>query len=249
MLNNLETREDKFEILNNDELKGELLEVDLLMLEEEIDEDYDEKIDIEDIDVDDADFEDREENVISSISHDESESELDIYFKYGTNNHKLDGKHSLKRDTILNGKLVEPTEAENEMLSYGITDFEIYDTRDIPIEKGSIFEEESRHADELQNKRQLAEDVYYLLKNNTDLDFRSNRRKPNKATFNNYYKMLLINIDSQYTKNEIFVELAYYFTDNIFNMYKLLDKKYAIMIIKELKEKGHLKNLDDLNFS
>ena len=59
--------------------------------------------------------------------------------------------------------------------------------------------------------------------------------------------MLLYNIDKQYTQSEIFVELSYYFTDNIFNMYKLLDKKYATSIIKELREKGFLNNLD-INF-
>ena len=59
--------------------------------------------------------------------------------------------------------------------------------------------------------------------------------------------MLLTNIDKQYTQSEIFVELSYYFTDNIFNMYKLLDKKYATSIIKELREKGFLNNLD-INF-
>ena len=61
--------------------------------------------------------------------------------------------------------------------------------------------------------------------------------------------MLLVNIDKQYTKSEIFVELAYYFTDNIFNMYKLLDKKYATAIIKELREKGFLTNLIDFDFT
>jgi hypothetical protein len=237
---------DELENLNEDEIQEELLEADLLM-QEELDEDFDEKIDL---DIEDDDFDEKEDSVINSINFDEdAESELDVYFKYGTNNHKLDGKHSLKRDTILNGKLTDPNETTDELQSHGIMDFDLYDTGDIPIERGSIFEEESKNADDLQSRRQLAEDVYYLLKNNTDLDFRSNRRKPNKATFNNYYKMLLINIDSQYTKNEIFVELAYYFTDNIFNMYKLLDKKYAISIIKELREKGHLKNLDGLNFS
>lgn len=233
---------DELEILNEEELKDELLEADLLM-QEELDEQYeDEK------DEDEDDYEDEKENINNSINYDESESELDVYFKYGTNNHKLDGKHSLKRDTILNGKVSETSETVEDMHTHGI-EFDLYDTGDIPIERGSIFEEESRHGEDLQSKRKLAEDVYYLLKNNTELDFRSNRRKPNKATFNNYYKMLLVNIDKQYTKSEIFVELAYYFTDNIFNMYKLLDKKYATAIIKELREKGFLTNLIDFDFT
>ena len=60
--------------------------------------------------------------------------------------------------------------------------------------------------------------------------------------------MLLSEIGKTYTKSEIFVELAYYFTDNIFNMYKLLDKKYAIGIIEELKDKGYLSDLKSVIF-
>ena len=33
-------------------------------------------------------------------------------FKFNTNNHKLEGKHSLARDTIFKGKIEEITEAE-----------------------------------------------------------------------------------------------------------------------------------------
>ena len=245
MSDNLE-QNDELDNLNDDEIKDELFEADLLM-QEDI-EDFEETDIVED-GVIDIDEEDEKESVNNSINFDDSESELDVYFKYGTNNHKLDGKHSLKRDTILNGKLTDNSnDAEDDTHSHP-GEFDSYESGDIPIERGSMFEEESKHADDVLNKRKLAEDVYYLLKNNTELDFRSNRRKPNKATFNNYYKMLLVNIDKQYTKIDIFVELAYYFTDNIFNMYKLLDKKYAITILWELRERGHLnKELDDIDF-
>ena len=253
MSNELERLNDdnELELLNNEDIKDELFEADLLM-QEELGDEFEEKLDEGDeIDINDIDLEDEKENIDNSINfNDEAESELDVYFKYGTNNHKLDGKHSLKRDTILNGKLTESTaDVEDETKFIGIDFGDVYDTGNIPIERGSLFEEESKNAENVQSKRKLSEDVYNLLDKNTDLDFRSNRRKPNKATFNNYYKMLLVNIDSQYTKSEIFVELAYYFTDNIFNMYKLLDKKYATTIIKELREKGFLSNLDDLDFT
>jgi len=239
---------DEFENLNNEELKDELFESDLL-LQEELNEEFGEdKVDEDDIDVEDV----SDENIINnSINFDDAESELDIYFKYGTNNHKLDGKHSLKRDTILNGRLTEGADGEEEILQSNTgaaIEFDLYDNGDIPIERGSVFEEESKNAEDMQYKRKLSEDVYNLLRKNTDLDFRANRRKPNKATFNNYYRMLLINIDKQYTKCDIFVELAYYFTDNIFNMYKLLDKKYATAILREMREKGHLSNIRDINF-
>ena len=87
-----------------------------------------------------------------------------------------------------------------------------------------------------------------MLSEKTELDFSCNRRKPNRQAFNDYYKMLIDNIGKEYTKSEIFVELSYYFTDNIFNMFKLLDKEYATQIIIELKHAGYLDNLNNINF-
>ena len=216
----------------------------ILDLNEE-DENENESIDI--IEKDD----DEEEKIISNINQDESESELDIYFKYNTNNHRLDGKHSLKRDTILRGKLNDKSNEYNDSYSNSsYNNSEIFDS-DLNdseyVYSGTIFENEFKIADDILNRRKLSEDVYNLLKDNTDLDFTINRRKPNKTTFNNYYKMILDNINKHYSKSEIFVELSYYFTDNIFNMYKLLDKKYATDIIMELKDKGHLSSIN-INF-
>jgi hypothetical protein len=170
---------------------------------------------------------------------DESESDLDIYFKFGTNNHKLEGKHSLKRDTIFNGKIVENTE-ESDYSQMGESEYSFGDS---PLERGTLFEEESRNSDDFINRRNLEHDVYTLLTEKTDIDFKSNRRKPNKIVFNGYYKMLLEDIGKKYSKCDIFVSLSYYFTDNMFNMYKLLDKNYAMGIIGELRDKGYLKDI------
>lgn len=236
---------DEIQEFNNDndnEIKLEILEDELLIQEELNSENFDEDVNDVDIDVDE------ESNIDNTVNNDESESDLDVYFKYSTNNHKLEGKHSLKRDTIFNGKIADADFEDSYHIDFGIHESDIYEFGDIPIERGSIFEEESRHNDDILNRRRLSEDVYNLLKNNTELDFSANRRKPNKVIFNNYYKMLLTNMDKQYSKSEIFVELSYYFTDNIFNMYKLLDKNFATSIIIELKEKGHLNNLDNINF-
>jgi len=173
---------------------------------------------------------------------DESEDDIDIMFKFNTNNHKIEGKHSLKRDTIFKGKV----EDEEEFHSY-ITE-EYAPTDGFPIEAGSAYEFESKHNDEYVNRLELSNDVYVLLQENTELDFTSNRRKPNRQAFNDYYRMLLDNLGRKYSKSEIFVELSYYFTDNIFNMFKLLDKEYATQIIFELKQSGYLDNLNNINF-
>ena len=158
----------------------------------------------------------------------ECESDLDIYFKFGTNNHKLMGKHSLKRDTIFNGKITESTG------EFGQIDDEYNYTTSPVLEKGTSFEEESIYSNDVRSKRELAKDIFDILSNKTDIDFNSPRRKPNKITFNEYYKLIIDSVGKKYSKCDIFVELAYYFTDNHFNMYKLLEKKYAMGIIYEL---------------
>lgn len=168
--------------------------------------------------------------------------DIDIMFKFNTNNHKIEGKHSLKRDTIFKGKI----EHKFQEHSYITEDYSQSDG--FPIEAGSAYEFESKHNDEYVSRLDLANDVYILLQNKTELDFTSNRRKPNRQAFNDYYRMLLNNLGKKYSKSEIFVELSYYFTDNIFNMFKLLDKEYATQIIYELKQSGYLDNLNNINF-
>ena len=170
------------------------------------------------------------------------EDEIDIMFKFSTNSHKIEGKHSLKRDTIFKGKVDEETDEH----SYITEDYS--PTEGFPIEAGSAYEFESKHNAEYVNRLDLSNDVYRLLQEKTELDFTSNRRKPNRQAFNDYYRMLLDNLGRKYSKSEIFVELSYYFTDNIFNMFKLLDKEYATQIIIELKQSGYLDNLNNINF-
>lgn len=209
----------------------------------------DENFNLDDINDDINDDIDYDESVDDIIIEDESEDEIevdddvDIMFKFNTNNHKIEGKHSLARDTIFKGKVEDNTEQS-----------EYYSTQDdfsidgLPIEVGTSYEFESKYHEEYIGRLNLSRDVYDLLSDKTELDFSSNRRKPNRQSFNDYYRMLLDNIGKDYTKSEIFVELSYYFTDNIFNMFKLLDKEYATQIIVELKQSGYLNNLNNINF-
>lgn len=199
----------------------------------------DDNMEISEIDIQEIETDLIEVEETSNVDNvDESESDLDIYFKFGTNNHKLEGKHSLKRDTIFNGKISENTEESYEQMGESE-----YSFGDSPLERGTLFEEESRNSGDFINRRNLEQDVYNLLIEKTDIDFTSNRRKPNKIVFNGYYKMLLEDIGKKYSKCDIFVSLSYYFTDNMFNMYKLLDKNYAMGIIGELRDKGYLKDI------
>ena len=229
--------EEDEEILDNTEETTEDIIVEEIE-EETIDLNID--IDEENYDID-VDVEDNESLLI--IEEDE-DTEFEKMFKGTANKHKLEGTHTLKRDTIFMGKADEPVTEEFETLTTYID----FNTENYDIERGSDYELESRHYEDYYYRKQLVTDIYEILKENTDIDFVMNRRKPNKQTFNDYYVMCVSNLNTKYTKSEIFVELSYYFTDNIFNMFKLLNKKNATGIILELKEKGYLTDIGNINF-
>ena len=215
--------------------------------EDDLDNNLNEEINIDEIDeIIDEDFEDESLDDTDVDSEDEVD-DVDIMFKFNTNNHKLEGKHSLARDTIFKGKLEDTNTEQPEYFSGNNPDNSI-SIDGLPIEVGTNYEFESKYHEDYIGRLNLSRDVYDLLDSKTELDFTSNRRKPNRQAFNDYYKMLLDNIGKDYTKSEIFVELSYYFTDNIFNMFKLLDKEYATQIIIELKQSGYLTNLNNINF-
>jgi hypothetical protein len=192
-----------------------------------------ENYDIDEIS-EDLDLDLNEEDNELSISE-----KFDLLYHFNTNKHKQEGKHRLKRDTIFKGRIDNRTDDEICGNSFDQDDYN---------DLTSFFNYESENYTNNIEQNNLTTDVYDVLNDKTDLDFSQNRRKPNRETFNNYYDLLLNDLGFRYTKSEIFVELSYYFTDNIFNMFKLLDKRPATIIIKELSEKGYLTNLDGINF-
>jgi len=199
-------------------------------------EDFDE----EEFDIEDDNFDGEDDIEIDNYIENSptKEEKFDLLYHFNTNKHRQEGKHRLKRDTIFKGKLdKKPEDAD----LYG---FEQDDYSDLT----SFFDYESEDYSNNVEQSNLTKDVYEVLKEKTELDFKQNRRKPNKETFNKYYNLLLKELGFRYTKSEIFVELSYYFTDNIFNMFKLLDKRPATIIIKELTQKGYLTDLDGINF-
>lgn len=181
-----------------------------------------------------------ENDYISSddVEEIEGSENFDLIYKMNTNKHRQEGKHQLPRDTIFKGKLPEK---DDENKDNHQSDSNSYDI-------SNIFDMQYNDNDDYLNQNNLTKDVYKILNEKTKLDFKQNRRKPNKDVFNNYYNLLIRELGFRYTKSEIFVELSYYFTDNIFNMFKLLDKKPANAIIKELMQKGYLRNISGINF-
>lgn len=172
-----------------------------------------------------------------------SYSNFDLFYKFNTNKHKQEGKHALERDTIFNGKLVKKTEEDGEFKKQ-----DEIEKFNIKYENGSSYDFESRYHEDYLNLKNLSTDVYEVLDEKTDLNFLENRRKPNKEKFNFYFNLLYKELGFKYHKYEIFVELSLYFTDNIFNTFKLLDKDTISSIIKEMMRRGYFQNLENIKF-
>lgn len=145
--------------------------------------------------------------------------------------HKIEGKHSLKYDSIFKGKKEDPLSEE------GMDGFSAYYKETIEVDKSSIYHHESIDNELYIRTKLVKEKVYEVLKNHTSINFLNNRRKPSRIDFNTYYELLRSNLQEESFSNiEIFNELAVYFSDNLFNMFKLLDNKWRNLIINELQD-------------
>lgn len=144
--------------------------------------------------------------------------------------HTINRKHSLSYDSIFKGRKEDPlTEDEMDISSTYNETFE--------VDKSSIYWYESVDNENYIKEKRIKERVYEVLANHTDINFLNNRRKPSRTDFNHFYFLLKTNLqDDNFTNIEIFNELAVYFSDNLFNMFKLLDNKWRNMIITELQE-------------
>jgi hypothetical protein len=187
------------------------------------------------------DEDDVKEDLIDEINFDENgeiieiETDFDIIFKETSNKHKLDGRHSLKDDTILKGN-TDTNSDENEG-SYA----ELDELNFNPVI--DLFSD-----DDVVYNKELSEDIYNILKEHTGHDMFQTRTKPNKTIFNNYLDVCIKHSGRKYNKCEIFVELSTYFTDNIFNMFKILSKEHTIDIMKELRKQGYIENIGTVDF-
>ncbi len=208
-----EYQEDDTDDVNDDD-DGDVLELD---------DDGDIDIVIE-IDEDDLNLESEEE---ASSDEEVVESGDDIILS----KHKIEGKHSLKYDSIFKGKKEDPI-SEDEL-----DGFAAYYKESIEVDKSSIYHHESIDNENYVRTKLVKEKVYEVLKQNTSINFLNNRRKPSRVDFNCYYSLLKENLkDESFTNIELFNELAVYFSDNLFNMFKLLDNNWRNLIINELQD-------------
>lgn len=195
--------------------------------EEIIDEDSDEIIEIDDILLEDEDGDD------TLIEEEIEDSPIDSMIigmdDIQLSKHTAEGKHSLKYDSIFKGKKEEVDEGD---------DFErMMSNENFEVDKSSQFWVESIDNENYIKDKRVKEKVYEILSEHTDLNFLNNRRKPSKNDFNKYYFLLKTHLkEEKFTNIEIFNELSVYFSDNLFNMFKLLDNKWRNMIITELQD-------------
>jgi len=184
------------------------------------DEDLDIIIEIDEDDLD-LDLQPEVEKVIET-------SEEDIVLS----KHKIEGKHSLKYDSIFKGKKEEAVDEDDTSDL-----FSGYYRETIEVDKGSNYHFESIDNEMYIRTKLVKERVYFVLGEYTAINFLNNRRKPSRVDFNNYYSLLKIHLkDESFTNVELFNELSVYFSDNLFNMFKLLDNKWRNLIITELQD-------------
>jgi len=146
--------------------------------------------------------------------------------------HKIEGKHSLKYDSIFKGKKEDPVDEDDTSDL-----FSGYYKETIEVDKGSNYHYESIDNESYIRSKLVKERVYFVLGEQTTINFLNNRRKPSRVDFNNYYSLLKIHLkDESFTNVELFNELSVYFSDNLFNMFKLLDNKWRNLIINELQD-------------
>lgn len=146
--------------------------------------------------------------------------------------HKIEGKHSLKYDSIFKGKKEEAVDEDDTSDL-----FSGYYRETIEVDKGSNYHFESIDNEIYIRTKLVKERVYFVLGEYTAISFLNNRRKPSRVDFNNYYSLLKIHLkDESFTNVELFNELSVYFSDNLFNMFKLLDNKWRNLIINELQD-------------
>lgn len=217
---NTEIIDDDFENENEDENFEGFDESD-----EEIDIDSDDIL-IDDEDLLDDILIDDEDLIIDEVKPIITEDEDIVLSK-----HKLEGKHSLKYDSIFKGKKEEVNEDDTSDLFSG------YYKESIEVDRGSNYYFESIDNESYVRSKLVKERVYTVLSEHTSINFLNNRRKPSRVDFNQYYSLLKINLkDESFTNIELFNELSVYFSDNLFNMFKLLDNRWKNLIIVELQD-------------
>jgi len=152
--------------------------------------------------------------------------------------HKIKDKHKLPYDSIFKGKKIEAVDELPNIPKQESFEFDV----------SSTYYEENKNPEEYKRLKDLREEIYIIVIEKLKLNIKAPRRKPSRSDFNRYMDILIKNLEMQkYSHAEIFIEFAYYFSDNTVNMFKLLEKKWGGKIAKELADRSKIK-LNDIDF-
>lgn len=177
-------------------------------------------------------------NLLMDDNDDDDDDEAEEQPVPKSNSTKLVGKHSLGYDSIFKGKKQKADEEEDHNHFDGFR-----------FDPSTVYHQESFESADYYRQKELGEKVYQVITEKTDINIANNRRKPSRTDFNRYFQIVIDELQGEgFSMTELFAELAVYFSENLFNMYKLLDKKYGELILQELKDKRDLSFLDDMDF-
>lgn len=213
--------------IDDEEIDNEFENDDDLNIDDD-DDNADIVIEIDEDDLEEENPKKKKKKVVDEDSDESDESDGDDIV---LSKHKVEGKHSLKYDSIFKGKKEEPLNEDN------FDSFSDYYNNSIEVDRSSQHHYESIDNERYVRDKQVKEKVYKILNEHTEINFLNNRRKPSKVDFNKYYSLLKTHLkDDSFTNIELFNELAVYFSDNLFNMFKLLDTEWKNSIINELQD-------------
>ena len=196
--------EDDFE--NESEFTEDLVEDIKDDVEDEVEEDScesgikinddDDNIDII-IEIDDDDL-DLTSDFVEKVSEDvDAENNSDVVLS----KHKLEGKHSLKYDSIFKGKKDDPIDESD------VDSFTNYHKDSIEVDKSSHYYAESVDNESYVRQKLVKERVYTILSEHTSINFLNNRRKPSRNDFNQYYGLLSGSLkEESFTNIELYIE-------------------------------------------
>jgi hypothetical protein len=145
-----------------------------------------------------------------------------------TSKHQQEGKHRLNYDIIFKGKKEDVTEEDNFISTY---------QDNFQYDPGSTVHDEAYNNADFERRKKVTDKIYEIIKEKTDINLETSRRKPSRVDFNKYFILLKKETtQDSFTNIEIFNELAVYFSDNLFSIFKLLDNEWRNLIIAELQD-------------
>lgn len=181
---------------------------------------------------------------ISEFGYDEDEDESDEVTETVTkvSKHKEKGKHALRYDSIFKGKKHEDVDNEH------IIDIQTTFNADNETSNGL----EQRDQVEYERLKKLQTEIHEVMVSMGKINIDMPRRKPSKVEFNRMFAEIVKTLDmDQYSYSEVFTLYAYNFSDNLENLFKLLDKEWGGKISLELKELYDIKGkskFEDIEF-